>query len=94
MEKFVPTHEIVITHDNGSISTELVHLLDGAAYTRQEWEGQTSPDWEVNEEGEWLFQGRATPGNGDTVEVRRLADSTASGPRARRRGRTLRRRGG
>ena len=72
MEKFVPTHEIVITHDNGSISTELVHLLDGAAYTQQEWEGQTSPDWEVNENGEWLFQGRCTPENGDTVEVRRV----------------------
>lgn len=72
MEKFVPTHAITITHVDGSVSTDLVLLIDGAAYTQQEWEGETSPDWEVSDEGEWFFQGRCTPENGDTVEVRRV----------------------
>lgn len=51
--RFAPTHEI--TAFDRSFP---VQLLDGVAYTKEEWDADASGDWEVVD-GEWLFQGRA-----------------------------------
>jgi hypothetical protein len=40
-------------------------LIDGAAYSRLEWERQTSADYERTNNGEWLFLGEPFSG---TVE--------------------------
>lgn len=60
--EFRPTHEIVFTPARGTPTTYLVHLDDGSAYTRAEWESETAAAWECRE-GEWLHQGNATPGS-------------------------------
>jgi len=67
--KFHPTHEIVFTPAKGTPTTYLVHLDDGSAYTRDEWESETAADWEVRD-GVWLHQGHATPGGANgTVSI-------------------------
>jgi hypothetical protein len=74
---FIPTHEISFTAANGSKMITVVHLDDGRAYTREEWDAAESSDWTVSDGGEWLCQGHATPGGAvGTVTVRRLADRT------------------
>ena len=59
---FIATHEITFTPANGAARTFAVALVDGAAYTREEWENETSADWECTDDGEWLCQGQVTPG--------------------------------
>lgn len=74
-----PTHEIVFTDARGEVTTTRVHLLDGVAYTRQEIEMMDSADWEVNDDGQWLCQGQATPGGANgTVEIRTLRPETVN----------------
>lgn len=56
---FSPTH--AITFANGDVLK--VQLVDGVAYTREEWNSYSHADWTVSDEGEWLFQGRAIDGS-------------------------------
>lgn len=72
---FCATHEITFTPANGTPRATLVALIDGAAYTREEWGSESAADWVRTDDGRWLFQGQATPGgaNGD-VSVRVLAE--------------------
>jgi hypothetical protein len=76
---FAPTHRITL--DNGVRVVETIDVClcadengDGPAYTRAEWESETSADWERDEQGRWTFQGRATPGPGLDVTVEALAN--------------------
>lgn len=56
---FRATHRI--TAGTGrSRRTISVMLLDGAGYTRAEWDADDAADWEVVH-GEWRFQGRVPP---------------------------------
>jgi hypothetical protein len=48
-------------------------LCDGVAYTREEWDSETLADWSVDDDGAWLFQGRAHPTAG-TVTVTKTED--------------------
>lgn len=64
-----PTHCIVWRPQGGAEHITTVRLVDGSAYTHAEWETESASDWTVNERGEWLFQGQATPG-GAVGEVR------------------------
>ena len=51
------THQITI--ETGRMRNRKVievRLVDGVAYTQQEWESESPADWEVVD-GEWLFQG-------------------------------------
>jgi hypothetical protein len=77
---FAPTHRITLWRQDGTTERILVMLdqdgsEDGAcgpAYTQEEWDASAQADWEVSPEDGWTFQGRATPGGWDTVEVERL----------------------
>ncbi|HEY8943206.1 MAG TPA: hypothetical protein VIM73_03040 [Polyangiaceae bacterium] len=72
--EFNPTHEITVTSLDGSkTESKLVQLVDGAAYTREEWDACDSADWEYAEETGWTFQGRSAPNGNCTVSVRALA---------------------
>ena len=51
--KFQPSHRITLR----SGEVEEVMLVDGAAYTREEWESETVADYERDENGAWTFQG-------------------------------------
>lgn len=51
--KFQPSHRITLR----SGEVEEVMLVDGAAYTREEWESETVADYERDENGDWTFQG-------------------------------------
>lgn len=66
---FRPTHDIHITHRDGSHTIVRVRLVDGVAYTLDEWEAESLADWERQDDGTWTFQGRATPAVGDIVQV-------------------------
>ncbi|MFH1184497.1 MAG: hypothetical protein V1755_05600 [Chloroflexota bacterium] len=58
---YQPTHQINL--DDGTMISVL--LVDGAAYTQEEWESETSADYECDECGVWTFQGQPFAG---TVE--------------------------
>ena len=62
---FRPTHTITLRPGlNGkAYSRERVQLVDGAAYTLEEWGSSAPADWERSEDGRWYFQGRAAPYN-------------------------------
>ena len=68
---FRPTHIITLTGpDNGEEPVEIpVQLVDGAAYTHEEWDASSNADWERTDEGKWLFQGRVSPHSGVEVSV-------------------------
>ena len=51
---FCPTHRITLR----SGEVEEVMLVDGAAYTREEWDSETQADYERDEAGAWTFQGQ------------------------------------
>jgi hypothetical protein len=53
MPEFAPSHRITLR----SGEVEEVMLIDGAAYTREEWESETMADYERDESGAWTFQG-------------------------------------
>ncbi len=57
MEAFTPTHVITL---NGREIPVLVD--DGAAYTKAEWDAESKADWTVNNDGEFVFQGRVPTG--------------------------------
>ena len=52
-QKFQPSHRLTLR----SGEVEEVKLVDGAAYTREEWESETVADYERDESGAWTFQG-------------------------------------
>ncbi len=54
-----PTHRIALPNRE---SFEVM-LRDGVAYTEPEWKAIVAPDIEVNEMGQWLFQGYAFKGS-------------------------------
>lgn len=68
MNRWQATHEIT-GHLFGRRYRRRVRLLDGAAYTKAEWEAAATADWSVTVEGAWLFQGQAPVG---TYKVRAL----------------------
>ena len=72
---FKPTHIIKLTYaDNVEEPVWIpVKLVDGAAYTREEWDADASADWERTDDGEWLFQGRVSPRSGLEVTVRSVS---------------------
>lgn len=53
--KFYPTHRITLR----SGEVEEVMLVDGAAYTRDEWDACDAACYERDEDGRWMFQGEA-----------------------------------
>lgn len=61
---FMPTH--VITRENGDQIE--VQLVDGAAYTRTEWDATDQADYERQDNGAWTFQGEPFAG---TIEEKR-----------------------
>jgi hypothetical protein len=74
MATWTPTHEVKWTPAAGRAQTWKVMLVDGVAYTREEWDGADNADLELTDEGEWRFQGQATPGGANgTVQVVHLA---------------------
>jgi hypothetical protein len=52
---FQPSHRITLV----SGEVEEVMLVDGAAFTSEEWESETMADYERSEGGAWTFQGEA-----------------------------------
>lgn len=56
--KFKATH---IINDNDEFIE--VMLIDGAAYTRSEFEAESRADYERQEDGSWTFQGQAFAGS-------------------------------
>ena len=74
---FAPTHRITFTPATGTPRAYDVCLCDDGAYTREEWESESSADWSVTDRG-WLHQGNVTPGGANgTVEVKALVDVDA-----------------
>lgn len=72
MTPFKPTHEITFTPDYGTPQVYRVMLVDGAAYSREEWDASASAAWERDDSGRWTCQGKATPnGAPGTVTVMR-----------------------
>lgn len=65
-----PTHRIV-TRQNGAGAPETVDvcLHDGVAYTAHEWASQADADWEVSDEGDWLYRGAEYPGAWEVTEI-------------------------
>ena len=54
-QEWKETHQIIFPGG----ATELVMLTeDRIAYTREEWHHEDLADWEVDEHGNWLFQGQ------------------------------------
>jgi len=74
MNAWKATHQITFVTASGTASTRsTVMLLDGAGYTRSEWDAGARADWERDADGRWLFHGQATPGGcPGTVTVRTL----------------------
>lgn len=69
---FEPTHEITLTdRRDHTRRTFPVQLVDGAAYTREEWDADTAASWEYDG-NQWTFQGEATPAVYLSVSVRKL----------------------
>lgn len=71
---FNPTHIIKLAdktsgHELDDIPVQLCD--DGVAYTKQEWESSVHADWERTDDGDWLFQGRATPNPETVVTVKK-----------------------
>lgn len=52
---FCPSHRITLR----SGEVEVVMLVDGAAYTAEEWATNSMADYECDEDGRWTFQGEA-----------------------------------
>ena len=70
MKTFEPTHKIILRNSEGEADTIAVMLDDnGAAYTKHEWDTDSSADWECGETGEWLCNGQAVPSGYATVEI-------------------------
>lgn len=70
--KFAATH--IVQHSGQSYE---VMLVDGAAYTQAEWDSESQADYEVNDQGEWLFQGQAF--SGEVVSVsQQIADAVTA----------------
>lgn len=64
--KFQPSHRITLA----SGEVEEVMLIDGAAYTGEEWESATMADYERDDSGPWpiwTFQGEPFVGIIDEV---------------------------
>lgn len=66
-QEFQPTHRITLE----SGATVEVMLVDGAAYTREEWDAEVPADWERDGAGGWTFQGRLFAGRVEAVDSRR-----------------------
>lgn len=65
-----PTHRITTRQNGvGAPGTVDVCLHDGVAYTAHEWASQSDADWEVSDEGEWLYRGREYPGAYEVTEL-------------------------
>lgn len=65
---FIPTHEIAFQNES-----RLVMLTDdGVAYTQAEWDAEDAADFEVNAQGEWLFQGQPFSGTVQNIAAAAL----------------------
>lgn len=59
-EVFCPTHEVtLLVRDYGKLKyhTYPIMLVDGAGYTREEWDTESQADIERRWDGVWTFQG-------------------------------------
>lgn len=70
MDQFKPTHDITVRYADGDLEHCPVMLVDGAAYTSQEWAWCEQADWERSDDGVWTFQGRAVPDGALEVSVK------------------------
>lgn len=59
---FVPTHRISYRDGKGTMVYEVM-LVDGAGYTKIEWDAEATADFEMNEDGEWTLAGHAFNGS-------------------------------
>jgi hypothetical protein len=66
---FRPTHTIVLESQDGYREEIPVRLVDGAAYTREEWDAEVPADWTYDEERGWLFLGEPCPTVFSNVQV-------------------------
>ena len=60
---FRPTHRITL--DSGE--TLDVMLVDGAAYQQCEWDADANADYELTDDGRWLFQGQPFAGRVERI---------------------------
>ncbi len=81
--RFKPTHEILLTDPDGARTAIAVRLVDGAAYTRKEWEADAPADWARDAEGVWTFKGRMPPFYGQWVTIREWRRRVSHGLRPR-----------
>lgn len=63
-KKFQPSHRITLR--GGEVSEVL--LVDGAAYTQDEWESETAADYERHQNGDWTFQGKPFAGTVSEIQ--------------------------
>jgi hypothetical protein len=82
MNPFIPTHVLILAKHN-SLEEVFVMLVDGAAYTLEEWSADSSADWECTEEGDWSFKGRTLPEGYESVRVRSLSKAEQEALRKR-----------
>lgn len=69
MNDFTPTHRIIVTRPGcGTVITE-VCLVDGAAYTKAEWEDGERASWKRHDDGTWTIDGYSSPAPGASVRV-------------------------
>jgi hypothetical protein len=73
MNDFIPTHEITLTdkytHQRETIE---VMLVDGSAYTEDEWDAAVPAAWMRDDAGSWWFHDEVTPDVRMTVSVRKI----------------------
>jgi hypothetical protein len=70
-------------HPQGKLRCETIEVYlpesPGPAYTKNEWDTDSSADWEVNDKGEWLFQGQPSPKPNMGVTIRRVETCISCG---------------
>lgn len=76
--KFRATHRITERHPDGRRRCYRVCLVDGVAYTKEEWEGVGHADWTLDEEGIWLWRGQA-PTHLQSYQISRLGPQREGG---------------
>jgi hypothetical protein len=65
---FMSTHTIFLEGELGREEIP-VRLVDGAAYTREEWSAEVPADWTYDEEHGWRFHGDPCPPGFNNVQV-------------------------
>lgn len=72
-KRFAPTHEITLTDKRtGERRSFPVALVDGLAYTRQQWEADEKAEWKFHPVDGWVFWGKPSPAYHLEVSVKKL----------------------